>query len=85
MVAVTVEAVAVLAVVLIYQSYFPYQPICLNFFLCFLSIYMNVTFHISLRDHNKNKVTQLFCVISAITPYGEVFYHGRSFNELIYV
>ena len=34
---------------------------------------MNVPFHTFLRDHNKNKVTQLFCVISAITPYGEVF------------
>ena len=32
-----------------------------------------------LRDHNGNKVTQLFCVMPAIAPYGERFYHNFQF------
>ena len=31
------------------------------------------------RDPNENKVTQLFCVIPAIAPYGELFYHNFQF------
>ena len=42
-------------------------------FICFLLFYINITHHCFLRDHNGNKTTQLFCVIPAIVPYGELF------------
>ena len=35
--------------------------------------YINIPYHCFLRDHNGNKVAQLFCVIPAIAPYGELF------------
>ena len=50
-----------------------YQPLFLRVSYvscCFASIYPTTNF---LRDHNGKKVIQLFCVIPAIAPYGEVF------------
>ena len=48
-------------------------------FICFLLFYINITHLCFLRDHNGNKVTQLFCVIAAIAPSGKVFYHSFQF------
>ena len=49
-------------------------------FICFLLFYINIPQHcFFLRDHNGNKVTQLFCVMPAIAPYGERFYHNFQF------
>ena len=42
-------------------------------FICFLLFYINIPYHCFLRDDNGNKTTQLFCVIPAIAPYGELF------------
>ena len=88
----TVVAVAVLSVILssslvllIYQYYFLYQLLFLNFLyvsFCFTSMYPTTFF---LRDHNGNKVTQLFCAIPPISPYRDVFYHSFNFNKLIFV
>ena len=36
---------------------------------------------IFLRDHNVNKVTELLCIIPAISPYGNVFYQIHIFNR----
>ena len=58
------------------------EPLFLSFlyvFCCFTSIYPITVF---LRDRNGNKVKQLFCVIPAIVPYGEVFFN---FNKFIFV
>ena len=41
-------------------------------FICFLLSYINIPHHCFSRDHNGNKATQLFCVIPAIAPYGEL-------------
>ena len=48
-------------------------------FICFLLFYINIPHYCFLRDHNGNKVTQLFCVIPAIVPYGELFNHNFQF------
>ena len=69
---------------LIYQYYFLYQPLVLNFlyvFCCFTSMYAT-TF---LSYHNGNKITQIFCVIHAIAPYGEVLCQSYNFNKFIFV
>ena len=52
-----------------YQHHFLYQPLFLSFSYvsCYLNQYNPPLFF--LRDHNGNKVTQLFYVIPAITPY----------------
>ena len=53
-------------------------------------LYMNDVFELAgqpntttraslLRDHNGNKVTQLFCVIPAIAPYGKLFFKKSLF------
>ena len=93
MVAVIVIAVAVLSVVLssllilsvlllllIYQYYFLYQPLVLNL----LHVSCFFTFLSFLRDYEGNKVAQLFCVITAIVHYGEVFDHSFNFNKFIF-
>ena len=77
-------SVAVVALI-IYQYYLLCQPLFLTFSYvsrCFTSVYPTTVF---LRDRNGNKVTQLFCVIPAIVPYGEVFYQSFQsiFNELL--
>ena len=48
-------------------------------FICFLLFYINIAHYCLLRDHNGNKVTQLFRVIPAIAPYRELFYHNFQF------
>ena len=56
-----------------------YQPLFLSFpyvSCCFISVYPTTVF---LRYRNTNKVTQLFCVILAIAPYGDLFYHKLQF------
>ena len=47
--------------------------------------FINVPHHFFSRDHNGNKVAQLFCVMSVIAPYGEVFYYSFNLNENIFV
>ena len=73
-------SLVVVVALLKYQYYLLYQPLFLTFSYvscCFISIYPTIVFF--LRDHNGNKVTQLFCVIPAVAPYGEVFYHNFQF------
>ena len=57
-----------------YQYRLLYQLLFLSFSYvsCFL-LYIKIHYHCFLRDHNGNKATQLFCVITAIAPYGEDF------------
>lgn len=37
-----------------------------------------------LRDHSKNKFTQLFFVMSAMAPYRVIFYQSFVFNDFIF-
>ena len=71
---------SVLLLLLIYQYYFLYQPLVLNL----LHVSCFFTFLSFLRDYEGNKVAQLFCVITAIVHYGEVFYHSFNFNKFIF-
>ena len=52
--------------------------------ICFLLFYINIPHYCFQRDHNGNKVAQLFCVIPAITAYGELFTTIFNFNEFIF-
>ena len=54
-------------------------------FICFLLFYNNIPHHCFLRDHNGNKVIQLFCVFPAIAPCGEPFSTIFNFNEFVFV
>ena len=68
----------VVVVLIKFQYHLLHQPLFLSFSYvscCFISIYPTTVF----KGHNGNKVTQLFCVIPAITPYGELFYHNFQF------
>ena len=54
--------------------------------ICFLLFYINILHHCFFwRGHNGNKVTHFFCVISAISPYGQLFTTIFNFNEFIFV
>ena len=65
-------SLSVVVALIKYQYHLLYQPLFVSFSYvssCFISIYLTLF----LRNHNGNKVTQLFCVIPAIAPYGEFF------------
>ena len=67
-----------------YQYHFLYQPLFLSFS-CFLLFYINIPHHCFIRDHNRNKVTQLFRVIlpSHVMPnFSTTIFN---FNEFIFV
>ena len=67
-----------------YQYHFLYQPLFLSFS-CFLLFYISIPHHCFIRDHNRNKVTQLFRVIlpSHVMPnFSTTIFN---FNEFIFV
>ena len=76
--------ITVLQCIQYYQCYLSSTSI-FELFTCYLLFSITLPHQLVVRDHNGNKVTQLFCTIPAIALYGEVYLHAFYYHQTLSV